>query len=159
MLQESADYGAQIEYLCECLEEDSHTVIFTAFAMAQPFIVQALTEKGFKNIYTLRGGTDEDVVIQRVVEFKATRGIMICTIAFAQSFRLDTVKVAYIAGFSWDPSENYQAEGRLRDLNSDLPEGVLVKYLVTQGTVEDRVRDVVNGKVYTIHRFLEDTMT
>jgi SNF2 family DNA or RNA helicase len=149
--------GAGIRYLMEALEDDPHTVIFTPFADALPFIKQALEKvESVRGVFTLQGGMKPEEVVSRIEAFKHNQGVMICTIAFAQSFSLDTVHTAYFLGFSWDPTENIQAEGRLRRMDSKLTEGVVVKYIVHSGTIDESVREVLNGKQMTIQAFMQD---
>lgn len=79
---------------------------------------------------------------------------MLCTIAFAQSFSLDTVGRAYVLGIDPDPINNIQAEGRLRRGNSKLgPEGVLVNYIVIKNTREEDFKGIVNEKTDTVGDF------
>ena len=149
--------GVGLSYLKEMVEDDPHTVIFTPFAEALPLIEQVLKEvDGVTCIRILRGGMKPEEVKKAIDEFKAQEGIMLCSIAFAESFSLDTVHTAYFLGYSWDPNENEQAEGRLRRLDSKDFQGVVVKYIVHAGTIDDRIRDVLNGKAMNVNLFMRN---
>lgn len=148
--------SAGLEYLKDAVEEEPHTVIFCVFAAAIPFIVEELSSVAANGIAVFRGGMSPDEVNAAESKFKANRQLAICSVAFAQSFSLDTVHNAYFLGFSWDPTENEQAEGRLRRLDSKNFQGVNVQYLVHKGTVDENVREVLNGKTITVHSFMRD---
>lgn len=158
LLDPNAELGAGLEYLLDAVEDDPHTVIFTCFAAAIPIIREALVESGYpaSKIWSLQGKTKPEEVNTRIEGFKKGQGVMICSISFAESFALDTVKTAYVLGFSWDPAENIQAEGRLRRLDSKIMEGVQVYYIVHKGSIEDSVRSVLNEKVVNVTSFMHD---
>jgi SNF2 family DNA or RNA helicase len=150
------DCGAGLEYLKERIEDDPHTVIFTPFAAALPFIKQELEEVEGVKVFILQGGLKSEEVNTRIEQFKKERGVMLCTISYAQSFALDTVHTAYFLGFSWDPTENEQAEGRLRRMDSQHTQGVRVEYLMHEDTIDGDVREVLNGKTINVSRFMKD---
>lgn len=148
--------GPAIEHIVECIEDDPHTVIFTFFTEAIPLIEKALRTAGNKNIFALKGGTKMEQVDQTVKEWKDTRGIMICSIKFAESFRIDTSHTAYVLSFSFDPNENIQAEGRLRARDSVIQTPPLVKYYIVQNTVMEAVQEICNGKARTMSQIFDD---
>jgi len=150
------EYGAGINYIVEQVSDDPHTVIFTFFAGALPVIRQALIDDGYNpdNIFLLQGGCDEDEIDRVITAWKETRGIVLCTITFAQSFSLDTSPTAYFLGFDWDPNNNLQAEGRLERLDSNREEAVLCRYIVLRGTPEEYVKEIANGKQIDVSKFL-----
>ena len=159
VLDKSFPYGAGVDYIveeiCERPYDERHTVIFSISKEVLYRVREALEREGVQNIFMLQGGMEPDEVSTTVREFKKTKGIMLCTISFAQSFALDTVNIAYVLGADYDPSNNLQAEGRLRRGNSVMgPEGVLVKYIVISGTKEEDTRDIINVKVSTVKDFI-----
>ena len=154
VLDPSFPYGAGIEYLMEQIPaEDQHTVVFSIFKEVLYKVRDALEKQGVR-CFMLMGGMEPDEVIQEVARFKEVGGTMLCTIAFAQSFSLDTVGRAYVLGIDPDPINNIQAEGRLRRGNSKLgPEGVLVNYIVIKNTREEDFKGIVNEKTDTVGDF------
>lgn len=154
ILDPSFPRGAGIEYLMEEIPaEDQHAVVFSQFKEVLYKVREALTEQGVK-CFMLQGGMEPDEVVEEVRRFKEVGGTMLCTIAFAQSFALDTVGRAYVLGTDPDPTNNIQAEGRLRRGNSVLGAGgVLVKYIVIAGTREEDFKNIVNDKVGTVGDF------
>lgn len=150
--------GAGMEYILEAIEDDPHTVIYTFYTEAIPAIEEMVRAKGYKT-WALRGGTKMEEVDRRVSEWKQHKGIMVCSVKFAESFRIDTTHTAYVLGFSFDPNENIQAEGRLRAIDSKLKSPVLVKYLVMQGSIQEHVLEVVNEKHKTVSQIFRDYTT
>lgn len=146
--------GSGVEYILdEVTPEDNHVVIFSIAAKVLEVIREELIKAGVK-CFSLRGGMEPDEVVEEVRKFKEQRGTMLCTIAFAQSFALDTVDRAYVIGADADPTNNIQAEGRLRRGNSIQMEGVLVKYLIIIGTKEEDFRNIINTKINTVRDFI-----
>lgn len=148
--------GAAIRWLCDKVSEDPHTVVFSPFKMALEELHSALVKDGYPEdkIFYLHGGLDPDEVNEITDKWKAAKGLMKCTIDFAQSFSLDTTHTAYMLGFDWDPNDNIQAEGRLRRLDSELTDPCIVTYIIPEGSAYDDVKEVVNGKYITTTQFL-----
>ena len=149
-------YGAALEHIVESIEDDPHTVVYTFFTEAIPIIEEALNLAGHKHVFHLKGGTKMSVVDETIAAWKKSQGIMICSIRFAESFRIETTNTAYVLGFSWDPNDNIQAEGRLRAIDSVLRSPVLVKYYIMQCSIMQAVKEVVNEKTRTISQIFQD---
>jgi hypothetical protein len=154
------EYGPLIDYIVEQISDDPHTIVYCPYAEALPIIRQALIDDGYpeENIFTLQGGDNEDDIDRVEAAWKTTRGVLLCTITFAQSFRVDTSETAYFLGFSWDPNDNVQAEGRLEALNSNRPSQALCRYLIAKDTVWNDVEDVIDGKYHTTTAFMKDRL-
>lgn len=155
----SRDYGGGLEYIVETLRdyprEDQHSVIFTPFAKALPFIKERLESEGFGPIIELRGGQQKRDPLwlkESLSTFEQYKGIALCTIKFAQSFDLDTASTGFFLGYEWDPTENYQAEDRLHRMRS--PKIVQLNYLNYKGTVDDRILQVLDIKQTNVSKFI-----
>lgn len=114
ILDESLGMGAGYEAILDKMEEEAHVAIFVPFRPACDYVARDLKQRGHKNIFILRGGIDHDVQQQIVEEYRRTKGIMICTIAYAESFDLETCKTSYFLGYDLVADQNEQAEGRTR---------------------------------------------
>lgn len=153
------EYGPVVTYIVEQVSDDPHTVIYTPYREAIEVFREALVNDGYppENIFTLQGGDNEDDIDRIEKRWKETRGALLCTITFAQSFRVDTSDTAYFAGFSWDPNDNIQAEGRLEAINSKRESPALCRYVYVKGTAyESAVLPVLDGKNYNVTTFLKD---
>lgn len=149
MLDPQLGVGGALESLIERLtdedatEEDRHTVIFTEFAKALPFFKGALEKAGF-SVHVLQGGIDPDDLRRIVDDYRRTKGIMLCTIKYAQAFSLEPAKESHSIGYSWDPNENKQAEDRLVPQQGINP--ILANYYCYRDTYDVQVAHTVNVK-------------
>lgn len=151
-----AEYGPAIDWLCDKVSEDPHTIIFSPFEEALKICAKAIIEDGYPEdkIFYLHGGLHPDKLDATIDAWKESKGLIFCTISYAQSFATDTTDTAYFLGYSWDPNDNIQAEGRLRRMDSILTTPCLVRYIVMEGSEYEDVRDVIDGKVINVQQFL-----
>lgn len=110
--------GAAMEDLIDRLSdadsgEDTHVVIFSRFRKALPYFEKALRDAGFNNVWQLYGGLEPEVLDKRTELFRKTKGIILCSIKYAQAFSLVPAITSYVIGYEWDPNDNKQAEDRL----------------------------------------------
>ncbi len=163
MLNPKLGVGAAIEAITERIldspEEDRHCVIFTPFTKAIEHFEEYLRSKKLKYIISLRGGMDIEDISHNIAHFRRTKGIMICSTLFAESFELDPATICYTVGPVWDPNVHDQAEARLRRMTGHHP--VMSYYLHHENTIEDHAMDVLSGKAVSIkmsmpvHTFLK----
>jgi len=156
ILMPSAEYGGVIDWMVNTIQDDPHTVVFCPFREGLSVLRQALIDDKYpdQKIYVFRGGMRPDEINEQVLSWKASKGVALCTIAFAQSFDLDTTDTAYMLGFDWDPNNNYQAEGRLRRFDSIIQTPCMVRYIVPEGSDYHEVMGVIDGKVTNVREFL-----
>lgn len=142
LLGPTLPYGPGLEKIGEMLmeTEDHHCVVYTCFTEAIPIIKQYFVEElGVHpdHVYTLQGGADPGQVALRSEQFQKNRGVMICSVKFAQSFEFLTPKNVFFLGFDWDPEVNKQAERRTERLVTR--HVVNYWYVVCIGSVDERV--------------------
>lgn len=150
LLNPDTEIGGAIRVMVERLEEEPHAVIFTPFRSAIPFIKEYLVDHGNINpaiLFELHGKISKNPrYMQSIIdEFKRTRGIMLCTIAFAESFSLETASCAHMIGYDWVPDTNAQAEDRIRRTNSE-HSTVKVFYYKHEGTIDGDILSALNTK-------------
>lgn len=114
ILDPSLGLGAGYEAVVDKLDQESHVAIFVPFRAACDHFQEALIKKGYKNVYILRGGITPEEQIDICEKFRQTKGIVICTIAYAESFDLETCDTSYFIGYDLTVDQNEQAEGRTR---------------------------------------------
>ena len=114
ILDPSLGMGAGFETIVDRLDNDNHVAIFVPFRPACDFVQDELQRLGWENTFVLRGGVSPEEQIEITQQFRETRGIMICTIAYAESFDLETCKTSYFLGYDLTVDQNEQAEGRTR---------------------------------------------
>lgn len=121
LLDPSASIGGAFEDFVTSLKDgdiDPHTVIFTPFTQVFPFYREYLQQNGFKHVFELKGGMNPDDIIATIEEWRKTKGIMMVSIKFAQSFSLEPAHSCYFFGREFDPDDNKQAEERLNRLTT-----------------------------------------
>jgi hypothetical protein len=133
------DYGAGIEAVKEYVEarEDHHCVIFTPFRDAVTHFKKYVYDNITKDVFSLWGGDEPEVVKEQSETFKKKRGVMVATIQFAQSYELETCDNCHLIGFLRDQNENAQAEGRLRRMSSDISKTINAYYYRYPNTIDD----------------------
>jgi hypothetical protein len=114
ILDPSLGMGAGFEAITDRLDQDEHVAIFVPFRAACDCIADELKRKGYKNVFILRGGVKGQDLQDVVDQFRDTRGILVCTIQYAESFDLETCKTSYFLGYDLTVDQNEQAEGRTR---------------------------------------------
>lgn len=148
------DEGIAFRWLSDKIEEEPHTVVFSVFKETLDQFEAYVHSKLEVPVFRLHGGIDQSELYEIIRQWKEKKGIMLCTIGFAQSFPLDTTNNAYMLGFDWDPNNNIQAEGRLRRLDTIIKVPCNVTYIIVKKTKYEDVKDVVNDKVFTISQVL-----
>lgn len=151
------EFGGVIDWLVEQISDDPHTVVFCPFREGLDVVKEALVKDGYTEgrIFTIRGGIRPDELNDIIARWKKYRGVLLCTVAYAQSFDADTTDTAYMLGYDWDPNNNYQAEGRLRRLDSQMQHPCLVRYVTPEKSdYQTVVMGVLDGKVITVRQFL-----
>lgn len=147
--------GAAIDSLIEMAEplvaEDKPFVVFTPFRKAIPFIAQALAEEypELPKPVIIEGQLTPDEFTKRWQSFqKATgKGVMICVIKSGASFHATRASTAFFLGCEYDFNENFQAEDRLYRMGQK--NTVTCYYFLHKGTIEDRVIELLNQKVFS----------
>jgi SNF2 family DNA or RNA helicase len=139
--------GTALEALVEQLGEmDPHVVIYTPFKQALPWIEQCLNEAGHTSVQSLYGGLEPEEQQSRILEYRRTRGIILCTIRYAQAFSLSPAKESFFLGYEWNPEDNEQAEDRIRDNPDDHQTPIIANYFQYVGTYDAEVSSQVNFK-------------
>lgn len=157
ILLPNADFGGPIDWLVDKINDDPHAVVFCPLREGLEVLKQALIKDKYQetHIFMLVGGTHPDKINKLVDLWKKTRGVMLVTTAFAQSFDLDTSDNAYSLGFDWDPNNNEQAEGRLRRLDSVLQTPCNMTYIIPEFSDYEQVLGVLDGKVMSTRGYLQ----
>lgn len=122
MLDPSLGVGAAAETIFDILQgydsDQQHCAIFVPFRAALP-ILKAYFESLGRPVYILAGGMDVLELHETVQAFKRNKGIVLCTVNYAESFDLETTDKAFFCGWEWDPQQNFQAEDRLDRMNNE----------------------------------------
>jgi hypothetical protein len=152
MFSDSLSLGAAFNDDLDMMEDadadERHNVVFTPFKRAFPHFRSALEQRGY-SVAQLSGGITADEQQAQIRAFRASRGVILCTIPYAESFSLEPATSSYFIGYEWDPFQNGQAEDRLLRLTSRVP--VQANYYRYSGTIDDGICHVVNWKSQAVH--------
>lgn len=155
LLFPTAPVGGPVEWLTSKLLELDSAVVFLPFKPLASICGKFLKANGYERpMYNLYGGVTPDDCDATITAWRKTKGVVFCTISYAQSFPLDETDYAYMLGFDWDPNNNIQAEGRLRRFDSNFTCPCLVTYIVPEDSEYYKVREVINGKVSNVKQVL-----
>lgn len=113
ILDPSFGMGAGYEAILDRLDNDDHVVIFVPFRPAVDYIVKDLRKRGYM-AWGLYGGYTHEEHQAIIDTVKGEKGILVCTIAYAESFDLETMNNSYFLGYDLSVDQNEQAEGRTR---------------------------------------------
>lgn len=150
----SLGVGKAFEGVVEYLQTvKKHCVIFTPFKQALPHMEDYLTSRNIGPVYKLQGGMTAEEIRAQEKGFKEKKGIMLCTIAVAESFSLETCDTAHFVGVEWTPRMNYQAEDRIHRMTST-HDSIHVMYWVYENTIDDTIFEVLDGKQQKISPIL-----
>lgn len=162
------EYGGGIEAALDHMAEEddrSHCVWFTPFVDAIPYMQERLALAGRHQTVVFQHGMDMEDLKNAEATFRAEPDcVAICSIMFSQSFELESGNPAYFIGYSFNPDDNEQAEGRLRRKTTQRST-INSYYLHNMGTYDDRVLDVLSRKtlntrvdvrdMHAIHKILD----
>lgn len=140
------DMGTSFETVVDKIKdmEYDRTTIFVPFIGSIPFIKDGLQQRFPKlPVHILQGG-DRDKIPLVESAFRKSGGIVLVSIAFAQSFELETSQDCHFLGFDWDQENNKQCEWRCQRMTSDLQKPINAYYYRYMNTVDDRVCQVLN---------------
>jgi SNF2 family DNA or RNA helicase len=111
------DLGGAILDILQTLEEidnpdERHVVIYTPFRKVVEILARELYLRKI-HAFEFAGGLDPFELQNRLKQFRESKGVAICTIAYAQAFSFAPAYTTYFVGYEWDPNMNKQAEDRL----------------------------------------------
>jgi len=143
MLSPSLGVGRAIKDFAETVEPEDHSVIFTPFTAAFEHFRLYLSSARF-SVQNLSGGIGSEEREARIRLWRRERGVLICSILYAQAFSLEPATRAFFIGYDWDPDNNRQAEKRLHRLSTTNP--ILANYYTFRATFDERLANIVNIK-------------
>lgn len=142
-------YGAGIENALDHMDEEDdrvHCVWFTPFTDAIPYMREALMKAGHPEPVIFRHGMDMYELAEAEERYRNNPKCQaICSIMYAQSYELETGNPAYFIGYSFNPDDNEQGEGRLRRKTTQR-NSINSYYLHNLNTYDDRCLDILGRK-------------
>lgn len=154
ILDPSLGMGGGFDLILDKLQDQSHAVIFVPFRPACEFIPDELRRRGYKNVYMIRGGISPDQQDEQVNAFRETRGILVCTISYAESFDLETCDTSHFLGYDYSLDVNEQAEGRTTRAISEF-EYVTWNYVKYLGTHDEDFLQELGTDMHNVRRVMQ----
>jgi len=151
IIDPSLDMGGGFEAIVDQLDVTPHCIIFVPFRPACVLVQDELIRRGCRNVYMMRGGITPEQQTWEINAFKEMRGIMICTIAYAESFDLETCATSYFLGYDYSLDVNQQAEGRTQRAISD-HEFVTWNYLRYNNTIDEHFLTILSADLRNVGR-------
>lgn len=113
LIKDNWDFGGGFEAICDTLEEQPHIIIFVPFREACDIFAQELVKRGY-HAEAMYGGMSPEEQAAMLQRFRIERGIIVCTIQYAESFDCETCDTSYFLGYIHMLDQHTQAEGRTR---------------------------------------------
>ncbi len=154
ILDPSLGMGGGFEAIADKLDDDPHCVIFVPFRPAAEYVQDELLHRGYKHVYMIRGGITPEQQQWDIGRFKENRGILVCTISYAESFDLETCQTSYFLGYEYVLDANEQAEGRTRRVISE-HEFVTWNYVKYLNTVDEYFLSELGADLRNVQRVLK----
>jgi len=159
-LDQSLGMGAAFEWLIDQFDDSDtppYCVVFVPFRQAAQCIYDELHTLGY-DVQLLMGGADAQEVKKAVNYFRARSdprlgSILVCTIAFAESFDLEKCATSYFIGYD-TLDQNKQAEGRTRRAISE-HKFVQWNYFRYANTIDEHTVQRLNEDAVNVRRVLE----
>lgn len=150
------DYGAGIETVVDMAKdaENHHIVVFTPYRAGVTYIKEYLKKHLTEDVFHIWGGLEPEELHARIKAWKQSKGAMVCTVLFSQSFELETSSACYFVGYEWDQNDNNQASSRLQRLISPGP--IMAYYMQYKGTIDEHILEVLNNKTRTVKVTVQD---
>ncbi|MEK0326694.1 MAG: helicase-related protein, partial [Nitrosopumilus sp.] len=154
ILDTSLGMGGGFDLIVDKLEETPHAVIFVPFRPACIYIQYELKLRGYQHVHMIRGGITHDEQTQEINAFKEARGILICTISYAESFDLETCDTSHFLGYDYSLDVNEQAEGRTQRAISK-HEYVTWNYVKYMNTIDEHFLNELTEDMHNVRRVMK----
>ena len=150
------------ETVSDLLESGQKVTVFTGRRKDCERLASTITTKSKKvkeaKFWSGHGGNslaDRQRMVKEYAEYDGPGVLVGTTDAFGEAIDgLQNTDTAIFALLPWTPGQVTQAEGRFSRQGSTRP--VLISYIIAEGTVDERVADVLLSKLEAVHETLED---
>lgn len=143
IIDPSLGLGGGYEKILDELDDAPHAIIFVPFRDAVTVLSRQLKQDLPKShIYPMMGQMGAEAQKEATDGFRANKGIIVCTIDYAESWDAETCRSSYFLGYTPSVPQLQQAEGRTERAISK-HETVIWRYLKYSNTLdEDALMDI-----------------
>jgi non-specific serine/threonine protein kinase len=140
-------FARLVEILESVVENGESALVFTQYAKVGARLKTLLEERFRRKVQFLHGGLSAKEREREVVDFNNAKGPSIFVLSLrAGGFGLNLVKAAHVIHYDrwWNPAVESQATDRAHRIGQT--KMVLVHMMVTEGTLEEHVDDILQSK-------------
>lgn len=143
--------------LLDEMEEDEPLVVAAVSRQLIELAAKRLAEKKIRH-GLVTGAVSPAERAKSVQDFQdgRSRVILLTLGAGAEGLTLTRANTMLFMQRSWSPLQNEQAEDRIHRIGSEIHESVRIIHQVTPGTVEARVRELLDAKEWRIEEVVRD---
>tara|TARA_R110000824_G_scaffold3120_3_gene14402 strand:+ start:5611 stop:7203 length:1593 start_codon:yes stop_codon:yes gene_type:complete len=158
MLQEAASRKKKyvVERVVEAVKCGQKVVVFTGRRLDCERLGEAISKATDVDVWCAHGGSSTDMRDHIRHEYMlADVGVLVGTgDAWGESVNLQDTDLALFVMLPWTPRAIRQWEGRFSRLGQKRP--VLVSYIISKGTVDEHVADILLDKLPAVGKVAED---
>ena len=142
------------ELLKEALESDQKVVVFSQYAKMVNRISSRLTAQGVKHVYLTGSTIHRGAVVREFQENNDVKVFVGSLLAGGTGIDLTAGSVVIHYDRWWNAAKENQATDRIHRIGQN--RNVQVYKLVTKGTLEERIDEIINRKRLIFDRFVEE---
>lgn len=142
------------EILSEALASDQKVVVFSQYAKMINRLSSRLNQRGVKHVVLTGQSTNRGQVVKQFQENPEVKVFLGSLLAGGTGIDLTAANVVIHFDRWWNAAKENQATDRIHRIGQQ--KNVQVYKLVTKGTLEERIDEIINRKKLIFERFVEE---
>jgi SNF2 family DNA or RNA helicase len=142
------------ELLSEALASDQKVVVFSQYAKMVNRLSERLSHRGVKHVVLTGQTTQRGLLVRQFQEDSEVKVFLGSLLAGGTGIDLTAASVVIHFDRWWNAAKENQATDRIHRIGQQ--KNVQVYKLVTKGTLEERIDDIINRKKLIFERFVEE---
>ncbi|MEN9528787.1 MAG: hypothetical protein RI932_660, partial [Pseudomonadota bacterium] len=142
------------EILSEALASDQKVVVFSQYAKMINRLSERLTQRGVKHVVLTGQTTQRGQLVKQFQEDNEVKVFLGSLLAGGTGIDLTSASVVIHYDRWWNAAKENQATDRIHRIGQQ--KNVQVYKLVTKGTLEERIDEIINRKKLIFERFVEE---
>ena len=142
------------EILSEALASDQKVVVFSQYAKMINRLSERLKQRGVKHVVLTGQTTNRGQLVRQFQEDNEIKVFLGSLLAGGTGIDLTAASVVIHFDRWWNAAKENQATDRIHRIGQQ--RNVQVYKLVTKGTLEERIDDIINRKKLIFERFVEE---
>ncbi|NBO38778.1 hypothetical protein EBU99_09365 [bacterium] len=142
------------EILSEALASDQKVVVFSQYAKMINRLSERLDQRGVKHVVLTGQSTQRGLIVKQFQEDPEIKVFLGSLLAGGTGIDLTAANVVIHFDRWWNAAKENQATDRIHRIGQQ--KNVQVYKLVTKGTLEERIDEIINRKKLIFERFVEE---